>query len=259
MADLEDKAQLDARTLADLSALADGTLDPERAAAVRRLIARSPELSRRYERERLAVATLHATREDRAPARLRIRIDARRQPAGPPRRIAYGGALAGALAAALAAVILLLPGAAPGAPSIGQAAALSLRGAALPPPTPDRVHPGAKLRQDVQEVYFPNWAGFGWHAAGQRTDHLGRRVAVTVYYQREGRRIAYTILAAPALRRPGTQVRHLGGVELQTFTSDGRVVVTWRRAEHTCVLSGSGVSAGVLLRLAAWKAPGLSA
>jgi len=83
------------------------------------------------------------------------------------------------------------------------------------------------------------------------------RLAVTVYYTKAGRQIAYTILGAPPLRWPGTRPHWISGTELQAFVLRGRLVVTWRRAGHTCVLSGSGVSAGQLLNLAAWKAPGL--
>jgi hypothetical protein len=80
---------------------------------------------------------------------------------------------------------------------------------------------------------------------------------MTVYYDWKGKRIAYTIVAAPALRTPAAQVTHLNGTELRTLKVDGRLVVTWRRAGHTCVLSGAGVPAERLQRLAAWTAPGL--
>jgi hypothetical protein len=256
----DNSAEPNARTLADVSALADGTLDPGRAAAVRERIAQSPELSELYEHERRAVSALHAARADRAPARLRARVQAQRQPARQRRgRLVYGGAFAAAAAAIVAALVLLLPGGAPGAPSVSQAAGLALRGPALAAPAPDQAHPrAAKLRQDVQEVYFPDWSRwFGWRAAGQRIDHLGGRLAKTVYYEHNGEQIAYTILAAPALRWPGAQTRMINGTELQSFGSDGRVIVTWRRAGHTCVLSGKGISAGQLAALAAWKAPGL--
>ena len=64
--------------LADLSALADGTLDPSRRAAVEAHIAASPELSALYEREQRVVAALHQARStDRAPASLRARIERR--------------------------------------------------------------------------------------------------------------------------------------------------------------------------------------
>ena len=65
--------------LADLSALADGTLDPARRAEVEAHISGSPELSALYERERRIVSALHQAREsERAPAGLRARIEANR-------------------------------------------------------------------------------------------------------------------------------------------------------------------------------------
>jgi hypothetical protein len=259
MSEVHDTGEPNARTLADLSALADGTLDPSRADAVRQLIASSPELYERYERERRAVAALHAVRADRAPASLRTQIGVRARAPRPRARLVYGGALTVAVAAVVTAMILLLPGGTPGAPSVSQAASLALRGSVLGPPPPDRTHPGVKLGRDVQEVYFPNWSGwFGWRASGQRVDHLGGRLAVTVYYDRAGKRIAYTILAAPALRWPGARTRWLHGTEVQSFVLGGRAIVTWRRAGHTCVLSGKGVSADELSKLAAWKAPGIA-
>ena len=61
-----------ASELADLSAMADGTLDPSRRAEVEAHISASPELSALYERERRVVAALHQARSsDRAPAALR--------------------------------------------------------------------------------------------------------------------------------------------------------------------------------------------
>ncbi len=250
MMDNEHTDELDARTTADLVALADGTLDPRRVPAVRELIAQSPELSRRYHRERQAVAALHAVRSDRAPARLRAAIAARREPARRPQpRLLFGGTLAGAVAAAVVAIVLLLPSGTPGGPSVSQAAALSLQGPMMAAPLADRTH-GGKLSGDVEDVYFPNWSGLGWRAVGQRVDTLGRQRAVTVYYQRGSRRVAYTILGAPALTRPAAAARWLGGVEFQSFTASGRMIVTWRRTGHTCVLSGTGVSASALTHLA---------
>ena len=260
---MEDSARKDEplpQVLADLSSLADGTLDPAREQRVREQIARSPELSERFERERRAVAALATVRAERAPQRVRARIDAerRRRSRGPMPRlgIAWGTAAAAALAVAALAVALLLPAGTPGAPSVSQAASLALRGSAMGAPPPGGAIPGATLNRDVQEVYFPDWHyRFGWAAAGQRVDRLGGRTAVTVYYDWHGRRIAYTIIDAPALRLPIATATWVNGTRLQTFTMGDRLVITWRRAGHTCVLSGAGVSARELWRLAAWKSP----
>jgi hypothetical protein len=161
-----------------------------------------------------------------------------------------------ALAAAALALALLLPAGAPGGPSVSQAASLALRGSVMAAPGPGGAVPGATLNRDVEEVYFPNWSNkFGWWAAGQRVDRIGGRKAVTVYYGRDGQRIAYTIVSSPALKLPQASSTNLNGTKFQTFTAGEREVVTWRRAGHTCVLSGVGVSQQELLRLAAWKLP----
>ena len=113
-----------------------------------------------------------------------------------------------------------------------------------------RTHGETRLNDDVGEVYFPDWSRRGWRPVGQRVDRLGDRRAVTVYYRRGSTRIAYTILAAPALDRPATPKRWLHGVELESFISGDRMIVTWQRTGHTCVLSGAGVRAGTLAQLA---------
>ncbi|MBV9837195.1 MAG: hypothetical protein JO156_03685 [Solirubrobacterales bacterium] len=249
------------RELAELSALADGTLDPDRRPQVEARIAASPELTALLERERRAVQALHQARaEVRAPAGLRSRIEAQR----PSRRVlqrrrfGYAGSLAGALAAAVLALVLVLPGGTPGAPSVGQAASLATLGPSAPPPAPDPGAPRVKLGRNVEDVYFPNWAQrFGWRPVGERTDRLRGRLAVTIYYDWRSAQIAYTIVAAPALTQPAAPVTNLSGTELRTLGLGGRLVVTWRRAGHTCVLSGASVPASELQRLAAWKAPGL--
>ncbi|MBV9604624.1 MAG: hypothetical protein JO027_05945 [Solirubrobacterales bacterium] len=247
------------RELAELSALADGTLDPARRPEVEARIAASPELSALYERERRVVGALHQARaRDRAPEGLRARLESARpaRTVAVRRRLNAGGAVAGALAAAVLALVFVLPSGAPGAPSVSEAAALALRGPAQPAPAPDPTHPQATLHQSVGEVYFPNWtSSFGWRAVGARTDRLRGHRAVTVYYEWQGRRIAYTIVSAPALALPAAHRTWLGGTALRTLTSDGRLVVTWRESGETCVLSATGVSAAELQKLAAWSVP----
>jgi hypothetical protein len=243
--------------LAELSALADGTLDPARRPEVEARIAASPELTALYERERRVVEALHQVRAtDRAPEHLRARIEAARPPRSvlARRRLGYAGGLAAALAAVALALVLALPGGAPGAPSVSDAAALAMRGPdqAAPPPYP--LSPKATLHQSVGEIYFPNWATkFDWRAVGARTDRLGGHTAVTVYYERRGVRIAYTIVSSPALAQPAAHRSMLHGTALRTLTLNGRLVVTWRESGETCVLSGSGITVAELQKLAAWS------
>jgi hypothetical protein len=197
-----------------------------------------------------------ARRTDRAPNALRARIDAARpsRHVRTRQRLIYGGSVAGALAAIGLALALILPAGTPGAPSVSQAAALARRGPAAPAPAPNRNYPRDRLGLEIDSIYFPNWSSrFGWHAVGQRTDSINGRRAVTVYYQWRSHRIAYTIVAAPALPVPPARVTMLKGTTFRTLILNGRLVVTWRRQNHTCVLSGVGVSVSKLHTLAAWQ------
>ena len=144
MEDSIDRDEPSPRVLAELSALADGTLKPERAAALREQIARSPELSARYEREQQAIRALAVARTVRAPDRLRASIEAKqrqaeRRPRARVRLPRLGTAWATAAVAALAvigvALALLLPAGTPGGPSVSEAASLALLGASMAPPS----------------------------------------------------------------------------------------------------------------------------
>jgi hypothetical protein len=255
-----DHPQPTATELAELSAFADGTLDPARHAEVQARIQASPELTALYERERAVVDALHQARAtERAPARLRASINASRpsRATATRRRFVYAGATAAALAAVVLALVLALPSGTPGGPSVSDAAALAARGSTQPAPVPDPSSPGGRQYEGLGDVYFPNWAArFGWKAVGARTDNLAGHSAVTVYYEWKHSRIAYTIVHSPPLAQPSAKATSLNGTELRTLDVNGRQVVTWRRAGNTCVLSGTGVSAADLQTLAAWKAPG---
>lgn len=256
-----DEPTLNPREQAELSALADGTIDPARRAAVEARIAKSPELTALYDRERRVVEMVHrANATEHAPAQLRARIEAQRPSARVRvrRRVGYASAFAAALAAVVLGLVLVLPGGSPGAPSVSEAAALAALGPTHPAPAPDPSAPNVKLGRDVQDVYFPNWQrNFGAHAMGQRDDVLGDRAAVTVFYSWHGKRLVYTIVGLPALAEPKGQPTGRNGVEYRTLKLNDGFVVTWRRDGHTCVLSGRGVSPAVLLKLAAWTAPGI--
>lgn len=245
--------------LAELSALADGSLDPARRQAVLAWIESSPELVELYERERAAVGVLQNAAAERAPARLRLRIQGQRVTPTRRSRVAGYGLLAGAVAAVVLALVLVLPGGTPGSPSVSQAAGLALRGPSAPAPPPDSADPRAKLADRLQEVYFPNWATtLGWHAVGMRTDRLNGRPTETVYYRRRDGLVAYTIVGSPALSPPSGLVTRLNGYELRVYSLAGRTVVTWRRAGHTCVISAVRVPLQMLERLAGWRAGGIS-
>jgi len=246
--------------LADLARLADGTLPDERRAEVEARVAASPQLSSIFERQRIALDALGGTADTGAPARLRAHVDSRRGAARAAgdrrRRIALGGAIAAAASVALV-LILVLPGAFSGSPSVADAAALGEK-----PPTeaaPGGV-PGTPqlLRAEVDDVPFPNYAAkFGWKPVGAREDDPSGRGATTVYYRKDSRAIAYTIVSGDALDPPeNARTTKRGGVEYRSFRDDGRTVVTWERDGRTCVLSAKGVRPAELLKLADWRGKG---
>ena len=158
-----------------------------------------------------------------------------------------------ALAVAVLALVLALPAGTPGAPSVGDAAQLAQRGPAQGPPAPDPSAPGLRLAQRVGVLYFPNWRRLGWQATGERADRIGGWTATTVFYRHGAITIAYTILTAPALHRPAASPHMLDGIEFDSLHLDRRLVLTWRRDGHTCVLSGRNASTAELLALAAWE------
>jgi hypothetical protein len=273
--------ELDDRTTADLTALADGTLRGRRRARLEAEVARSAELAEALEKQRRAVAALRSV-EERAPGALRQRIDAARRyggaagaaerragPAGEGSatrrsRRPLGGflrspAFAGGLAAGAAFALILalvLPGGA-GGPSVVEAAELAARPAEGPAPRPEPGQP-ALLEARAEGLAYPNWAReFGWRAAGRRVDEVDGRRAVTVFYVKEGRRIGYTILSGDQLDPPDEARRAVrDGTTFRGLASDGRLIVTWPRQGHTCVLSGEGVDAATLIDLAAWSGMG---
>jgi hypothetical protein len=257
-----DGSDLRPRELAELSALADGTLEPRREEAVRARIAASPALTELFEREQRVVAMLHEARAaERAPHGLRERIEAQRpsRPVRARRRTLYVGGLAAALAAVVLALVLVLPSGTPGGPSVSEAAALGLLAPDAPAPVANPAAPRLQLGESVGDIYFPNWAHeFGWKASGVRTDEIRGRTAVTVYYDWHGKRIAYTIVGAPALATPRARVSRRNGTVFRTLRIGERTVVTWRRDDHTCVLSAKDVPADELRMLAAWRVPGES-
>jgi Anti-sigma-K factor rskA len=91
--------------IAELAALADGSLAPERRAALEARVAASPDLAGRLAEQERAVALVRsAAAQVEAPAALRARIDSQRRArrTSRPRRLVLIGAAAAAAAAALA-------------------------------------------------------------------------------------------------------------------------------------------------------------
>jgi len=95
----------DGQELAELAALADGSLPAARRGALEERVASSPELADRLAEQQRAVAlTRSAATEVSAPDDLRARIEAGRhtRPSRTPRRVLLAGATAAAVAGAVA-------------------------------------------------------------------------------------------------------------------------------------------------------------
>ena len=99
------------RETAELAALADGSLAPDRRAALEERVAGSPELADRLAEQQRAVALARsAVAEVEAPAALRARIEAQRRPRRVPvsrRLVLSGAAVAVVLAVAVGLAVVL--------------------------------------------------------------------------------------------------------------------------------------------------------
>jgi anti-sigma factor RsiW len=216
---------------ADLVALADDRLPAARRAEVEARVAAEPALAGALQRQRAALALI-ARLDTRAPLELRLRVEELK--ADPVirrrrRRRRWLPVTGLAAAAATAALLVLVAG---GGPAVDDALAVALR----PPTAP------AVAGDHVDGVRFPQSGK--WRAVGARTDVVEGRAMRTVFYEREGRTIAYTIVHGPAL--DDEPLRVVGG-------PGGRRAVVWTNQGHTCVISGAGVDASVLRKLASWS------
>lgn len=252
------------KIVAALAALADGSLAPRRRARLLERIERSPELADGLARQREALALMSSLERVSAPASLHRTIEARTtgRRAGASRgRASLGLRAAGVSALAAALVVLVavaLSGAGARQPRMRQIAALALASATAPsPPASQRNH--RLLADEVEGVWFPAWAqALAWQTAGSRVGRIAGRTVRVVFYRpasgsRAGsRRIGYAIVSGPALSSPAGEAYAWRGIGFHAFQVAGSSVLTWRRAGHTCVLAGHGVTIATLTRLAAW-------
>jgi hypothetical protein len=76
---------------------------------------------------------------------------------------------------------------------------------------------------------------------------------MTVFYgNRSGQRIGYAIVSGAAPSVSGGSVSWRHGHPYRLIGAGDTHTVMWLRNGRLCVLSGRGVSAGTLLRLASW-------
>jgi anti-sigma factor RsiW len=245
-------SQLSAPELADICALADGTLPAERRAEVEARVAASPELQELLERQRQAVVAMRALATDEPSPSLQAAVQGLGARRSRGRQLVPRLALAGtaAVVGAIVAAVLLTGG--PGAPTVADAARLAAEPPAQPAPAPAG-QAGMRLAIGVNGVAFPDFArAYGWQAVGVRHGRIDGRDATVVYYRKGGRRLAYAIVAGSGLQPPSdgqTEVRR--AVPYRAVRLNDRLVVTWRRAGHTCVLIGDAARPE-LVKLASW-------
>ncbi|HTP21235.1 MAG TPA: hypothetical protein VMJ65_16650 [Solirubrobacteraceae bacterium] len=239
----------------DLARLADGTLEPGRRELVLRSVAGSGELQLRMREQRRAVDAVRAHTGERAPLTLRLR---RRALGSTPAR-SRSGTLVLALAGAVGAVVwsLVALGGGHGALTVADTATIAVRPAIVTVPEP-RDGSATLPHLHAAGLPFPYWEDrFGWKAVGVRSDVVDGRSLTTVFYRRDGRQIAYTIVPGTRLRAArGAETIARSGVVLHASTDDRRLIVTWLRRGHTCVLSGTDVPLGALTALAVWRSHG---
>lgn len=252
-------SNLTAQEMAELAALADGTLPADQRGPLEARIAASPELQALLDRQRRAVAATREAASEPVPATLESAVRDRVRGTGRTRRgprLVPGLALGGTLAAATAVVLALVLTGGPSGPTVADAARLASQQPSGP--APSRLdHSKAKLAARVDGVVFPDFArAYGWHAVGTRRAQVDGRDAKVIYYEKGGERIGYVITAGSALPRPsGGKTVERRGVPYQTLSVDGKPAVTWERLGHTCVLVGASSSAE-LVKLASWRGGG---
>jgi len=239
----------------DLARLADGTLAPDRREHVERSVAASRELQSRLRDQRRAVDAVRTHRGERAPLALRLRRRALATSSVRRQSHVLGLGLTGALGALVWSLAALGGGQA--VLTVADAATIAARPAtATVPEPPDDSATLPHLR--AAGLPFPYWEDrFGWKATGVRDDDVDGRALTTVFYRSHGRRIAYTIVPGTRLpAAPAARTIRRGAVVIHASTDNRRLIVTWLRRGHTCVLSGTDVPLVTLLELAGWRSHG---
>jgi hypothetical protein len=222
--------------------------EDQEAAAITRLVdhpsadADRPEIRRQVDAQRRVAQELR-TGGPAVPDRLITAVEAKVLDAyGPhtahPRRTWRPALAVGGLAALCAAILIVaVGGGGGGRPSIPTAAALAFAPSTGPAPG---VQSPKLLDASYGGVTFPNYQKFAVPPTGTRTDRIGGRPALTVFYRLpDGTRLSYTVFSGKAVPLPaGVRDVVFEGVPLRLLrTSSGLSVVTLVRHGRTCVLA----------------------
>jgi len=188
--------------------------------------------------DRLITAVQSQVRDAYGTASARKRRDSRRSwlggSAGWRPAVAVGG-----LAAVCAAIVIAVAvsGGGGGGPSIPAAAALAFAPSTGASPS---TRSATLLDASYEGVTYPNYAKFSVPPSGTRSDRIGGRPALTVFYRLpDGTRLSYTVFSGAAVPLPSSARSVVyEGVSLKEFsTSSGLSVVTLVRYGRTCVLA----------------------
>jgi hypothetical protein len=242
-----------------LARLADGSLDERERESVEAYVATSREAQLRLARQRRVVTALRSggpALSDAAREELDSLIDKQRRVRSRRATVSLPrlGIAVAAIAAVAAVGIVLAVGGAGSPPSITKTALLAYRSPTKAAPAVDAGNPRL-LRATFAGITFPNYRQeFGVTASGQRTDDIGNRKLLTVYYRLpNGSQISYSVVSGTALAAPrSAQLVTYLGVQIRGYTQRGLAIVTLVRNGRTCVLAGR-TSVARLIDLA--KAP----
>ncbi len=157
-----------------------------------------------------------------------------------------------ATAAVCAAIVIAVLGTGGGSsPSIPAAAALAFARSTGPAPSASSA---TLLDASYGGVTYPNYAKLSVPPTGTRTDRIGGRPALTVFYRLpDGTPLSYTVFSGKAVPLPsGVRNVVFHGVPLREFsTPSGLSVVTLVRYGRTCVLAARTAPDNVLALAAA--------
>lgn len=170
--------------------------------------------------------------------------DSAAPPVERPSRIGLAAGVAVTLVAVVVAVAFGLARADDPGKIVLEVVALHDRGADAPAPA-------AIADPGVRDGFADFAARAHWVPSGARVDRVEGRAAATVFWDRAGRRIAYTAVSGSPVDAPG-DARRTGrrGVLLRSFDAGGRTAVTWDENGHTAVISAIGISRAALYNLA---------